>query len=111
MSCLSAYDLFGSEIVRTTASIQGNRPYPEITLRLKRKISSLVGRLDYVRMIVLTVNDELVAEPLSTSGASILSSTTRADGFTLVPEALEGYAEGELVKIWLYDRTLEVGPL
>jgi molybdopterin molybdotransferase len=42
-------------------------------------------------------------EPLATSGASILSSTTRADGFVLVPADLEGYPAGAAVRVWLYD--------
>ena len=42
-------------------------------------------------------------EPLATSGASILSSTTRADGFLLTPEGSEGLAEGETATIFLYE--------
>ena len=42
-------------------------------------------------------------EPLAISGASILSSTTRADGFVVVPEDSEGYAAGSEVTVWLYD--------
>jgi molybdopterin molybdotransferase len=55
--------------------------------------------VDYARVRLV---DELV-EPLATSGASILSSTTRADGFVLVPADLEGYAAGAVVRVWLYD--------
>ena len=42
-------------------------------------------------------------EPLSTSGASILSSTTRADGFVLVPRDSEGYPPGTVVQVYFYD--------
>jgi molybdopterin molybdotransferase len=42
-------------------------------------------------------------EPLATSGASVLSSTTRADGFVLVPRDSEGHAPGEVVTVYLYD--------
>ena len=42
-------------------------------------------------------------EPLATSGASILSSTTRADGFVLVPRDSEGHGPGEVVQVFLYD--------
>jgi molybdopterin molybdotransferase len=42
-------------------------------------------------------------EPLAVSGASILSSTTRADGFVLVPADLEGYPESAVVDVFLYD--------
>ena len=43
------------------------------------------------------------AEPLAISGASILSSTTRADGFVLVPRDSEGYPAGAAVQVFLYD--------
>jgi molybdopterin molybdotransferase len=42
-------------------------------------------------------------EPLGTSGASILSSTTRADGFVLVARDSEGQGAGEKVDVFLYD--------
>jgi molybdopterin molybdotransferase len=41
-------------------------------------------------------------EPLAISGASMLSSTTRADGFVVIPQDLEGYAEGTEVDVVLY---------
>jgi molybdopterin molybdotransferase len=44
-------------------------------------------------------------EPLALSGASVLSSTTRADGFVVVPAASEGYAAGSEVDVYLYDPT------
>jgi molybdopterin molybdotransferase len=37
------------------------------------------------------------------SGASILSSTTRADGFVIVPAESEGYAPGTAVTVYLYE--------
>ncbi len=41
-------------------------------------------------------------EPLSVAGASLLSSTTRADGFVIVEQDSEGYAAGSDVDVWLY---------
>jgi molybdopterin molybdotransferase len=73
-------------------------PYRTEMLPLSRKISSAVGRVDYVRVFV---NDGQV-EPLATSGAAILSSTTRADGFVLVPRDSEGRPPGELVQVYFY---------
>jgi molybdopterin molybdotransferase len=45
---------------------------------------------------------ELVAEPIRTSGAGILSSLIHSNGFIIVPEHVEGYEEGELVDVELY---------
>jgi molybdopterin molybdotransferase len=74
-------------------------PYLQKRLPLGRKIVSALGRVDYVRV---RVANELV-EPLAVSGASILSSTTRADGFVLVSAELEGHAVGEEILVHLYD--------
>ena len=41
-------------------------------------------------------------EPLSVSGASILTTAVRADGWVLVPPEVEGYDEGEVVEARLY---------
>ena len=42
-------------------------------------------------------------EPIASSGASILSSVSRADGFVVVPAALEGFPPGACVDVWCYD--------
>ena len=59
---------------------------------------SVLGRTDYMRVIL----DDDGAHPLMTSGASILSSTTRADGAIIVPDEHEGYGAGERVEVLLY---------
>ena len=66
--------------------------------RLRRKLVSAVGRTDYAR--VRLVDGEV--EPLAISGASVLSSTTRADGFVVVPADSEGVAAGGEVRVYLY---------
>jgi molybdopterin molybdotransferase len=99
VSCLCAYDLFAGPALRRLGGRPMDLPYRTITLPLARKIASAVGRVDYVRV---QVRDGRV-EPLATSGASVLSSTTRADGFVLVPRDSEGHPPGEAVCVYLYD--------
>ena len=43
-----------------------------------------------------------LVDPISVGGASVLSSTTRADGFVIVGDDSEGWAEGAEVDVWLY---------
>jgi molybdopterin molybdotransferase len=99
VSCLCAYDLFAGPAVRLLGGRSMDLPYRTAALPLARKIVSAVGRVDYVRVRV----HEGQVEPLATSGASVLSSTTRADGFVLVPRDSEGQAPGETVRVYLYD--------
>jgi molybdopterin molybdotransferase len=42
-------------------------------------------------------------EPLAIGGASVLSSTTRADGFVVIPADSEGYPAGAEVQVNLYE--------
>ena len=58
----------------------------------------MVGRVDYARVRIVDGG----VEPIADGGASILSSTTRADGFVIVPEDSEGYPAGAEVLVWLY---------
>lgn len=101
VSCLCAFELLVGPWLRAL----GGRPHPWAfphparTLPLARKLSSKIGRVDFVRMRVLA--DQ--AEPLATSGASNLSSTVLADGFTLVPADSEGAAPGDPVTVYLFD--------
>src|SRR5262249_55806521 len=99
VSCLCAYDLFAGRAVRLLGGRSMALPYRSTTVPLASKLVSMVGRVDYVR-VRLT---EQGAEPLATSGASILSSTVKADGFLLVPADSEGQAAGEEVMVYLYD--------
>ncbi len=99
VSCLCAYDLFAGPAIRLRGGRSMALPHCRVTLPLARKIASAVGRVDYVRVRI----QEGQVEPLATSGASVLSSTTRADGFVLVPRDSEGHAPGEVVQVYLYD--------
>jgi molybdopterin molybdotransferase len=98
VSCLCAYDFFAGRAIRLLAGLLAQWPYPLRRLRLARKLSSVVGRVDYARV---TVTGGQV-EPLAIGGASILTSTTRADGFVVVPQDSEGYPTGAEVDVWMY---------
>jgi molybdopterin molybdotransferase len=99
VSCLCAYDLFAGRALRRLGGRPPDLPYRPQSLPLAGKISSAVGRVDYVRVRVR----EGRAEPLAVSGASMLSTTTAADGFVLVPRDSEGHPPGDVVTVYLYD--------
>ena len=99
VSCLCAYDFFAGRAIRALGGRPIDWPYAKVTVPLARKIVSTVGRLDYMRVRLA----EGRAEPLAVAGASVLSSTTRAHGFVLVPPDSEGYPPGAEVEVFLYD--------
>jgi molybdopterin molybdotransferase len=98
VSSLCAYDFFAGRAIRVLGGRRKEWPYRAVCGKLNRKISSPIGRLDYARV---RIADGLV-EPLAVTGASVLSSTTRADGFVIVDDDSEGFRAGDEVEVWLY---------
>ena len=99
VSCLSAYDYFVGRALRMMGGRSEEWPYRSKIVKLATKISSEIGRIEYVRLRIENERAFIIAA----GGASILSSTTQADGFLLTEEDSEGFAEGEQVQVWLYD--------
>ena len=99
VSCLSAYDYFVRRALRMMGGRSEEWPYRSKIVKLATKISSEIGRIEYVRLRIENERAFIIAA----GGASILSSTTQADGFLLTEEDSEGFAEGEQVQVWLYD--------
>jgi molybdopterin molybdotransferase len=99
VSCLCGYDFVAGPAIRRLAGRSLRWPYQVKTMPLARKLPSALGRLDYARVRICDGK----LEPLSSSGASILSSVSRADGFVIVPAGLEGYPAGALVEVQCYD--------
>ena len=102
VSCLCAYDFFAGRAIRLLGGRSADWPYRRQTGKLRRKVSSVIGRQDYVRA---TIDDGQV-EPIAIAGASVLSSTTRADGFIVIPADSEGYPPGTEVEVFFYDQVV-----
>ncbi len=99
VSCLCAYDFFAGRAIRRIGGRPADWPYRAQRATMARKIVSQVGRVDYVRV---KLGAEGV-EPLALSGASMLSTTTRADGFVVAPAESEGFGPGSEVTVFLYE--------
>ncbi|HEX2475016.1 MAG TPA: molybdopterin molybdotransferase MoeA, partial [Lacipirellulaceae bacterium] len=98
VSCLCAYDFFAGRAIRSLGGRSRDWPYRRTIARLSRKLVSVVGRVDYARVKFHGSS----VEPVSVSGAAVLSSVTRANGFVLVPMDSEGYPEGADVEVFVY---------
>ncbi len=99
VSCLVAYDFFAGPVIRRLGGLPESWPYRTVRLPLGVRLVSQIGRTDYARVKI----EEGRVVPVAISGASVLSSVTRAAGFVVVPAGLEGYAEGTEVDVHLYD--------
>ncbi|HEX4421505.1 MAG TPA: gephyrin-like molybdotransferase Glp [Kofleriaceae bacterium] len=99
VSCLCAYEFFAGPTIRALGGRSRAWPHRRARLPLAAKIVSELGRTDYMRVAIVGGR----VAPIMTSGASILSSTTRADGVVIVAAHHEGHGEGEEVEVQLYD--------
>lgn len=104
VACLWGYDLFAGRAIRRLGGKSSEWPYRKIPACLSSGIKSPTGRLDYVRIkyVHRKLEDKQV-EPLARSGASVLSSTTRAAGFIIIPAESPGLDAGSEVDVFLYD--------
>jgi molybdopterin molybdotransferase len=66
---------------------------------LSGKIPGRTGYKTFARIKL----DKGRAIPLATSGAGVLSSVSKADGFVIIPENVEGYDKGEEVEVVLIE--------
>lgn len=98
VSCLCAYDFFAGRAIRQMAGLPAAWPYRSVRLRLAKKLTSQLGRVDYARVQVTPEG----VQPLAIGGASLLRSVTEADGFVVVPAHSEGYPAGAEVEVFLY---------
>ena len=102
VSCLVAYDFFAGPVVRRLSGLPDEWPYRKTTRQLGLRLVSQIGRTDYARVVI----EDGFVRPLAISGASVLSSVTRADGFVIIPAALEGHPAGADVDVYLYGSTI-----
>ena len=102
VSALVAFDLLVRPALRHMQGLPAERGFTKVRAKLSRKVSSTLGRAEVVRVKLRQVRGELLAEPLRITGSGVLSSMTKADGFVLVPEDVEGLEAGSEVGVELY---------
>jgi len=89
---------FARPALRKVANIP-DIPDTIIRARMCGKINSKEGYLTYARVVL----EDNIAHPLMTSGAGVLSSVAKANGFVIIPENVEGYEEGQDVDVVLIE--------
>lgn len=101
-------EVFLIPVLMKLAGIKGKLFYPSVKARLSRRIASKLGFRHFVRVKLFKEDDTYIAEPTWASGAGILSSLSKADGYLIIPENIEGYEEGEEVDIFLYRKVVGI---
>jgi len=100
--------LFGVPALYKLQGIRGRSIPRKVKAILKAKIPSRPGTRTYARVKLLKEGDKLYAMPIRVTGAGVLSSLSRGDGFVVVYEDLEGYDKGDEVDVLLYRVFIDV---
>ncbi len=106
VSASLTFDIFAAPLL---ADLEGAvaTPRPQTRARLARKVVSVIGSDDWVRVRLGRVGGGLVASPLP-RGAGVLTSLVRADGLLVIPTQVEGHHAGDEVDISLLRSLPEV---
>lgn len=86
---------------------QETQAYPVVEAKLTKKLYSSLNHLEFVRVKLGVVNDQLIATPLS-RGAGVTMSLVNADGLLLIDKESEGYEANELVEVQLLKNLNEI---
>ena len=81
----------------------GRHPYQAsiVSAKMTKKVHSSLGDLEYLRVALGIVGEDMIAAPLS-RGAGVISSLVRADGIVKIPAGVQGIHAGDLVDVHLY---------
>lgn len=100
--------LFGVPAIHKLQGIRGKYVPRKVKAILRGKIPSRPGTRTYARVKLVKKGEKLYAEPIRITGAGVLSSLSRGDGFVVVYEDLEGYDKGDEVDVLLYRVFIDV---
>ncbi len=95
-------------VLARLSGVDGVFQWPRVRARLDRRIASRPGVRHYVRVKLRREDSAILATPVRVSGSGIISSLTKADGFVVVPEDVEGYEAGNEVDVLVYRRWLKL---
>jgi len=68
---------------------------------MTKKVHSSLGDLEYMRVALGIVSEDVIAAPLS-HGAGVISSLVRADGIVKIPAGIQEIRAGDLVEVRIY---------
>jgi molybdopterin molybdotransferase len=103
VAAMLGFEVFGRPVVSMMLGLKRAELRPMLKARMTRRISTTLGRKNLVRVHVLRKDDDFFAEPISARGSSLISTMTRANGYVVVPENVEGLEEGDIVSVHMFD--------
>jgi molybdopterin molybdotransferase len=103
VAAMIGFEVFARPLIAKLTGQKQMSPRCVVEAKMTRGITTTLGRRNFVRVRVFQQNRELLAEPVSARGSSMISTMTRSNGYVVVPEDREGLQEGEIVSVKLFD--------
>jgi len=103
VAAVVGFEVFARPLLLRLLGIEGETR-PTVRARMTVKVPSALGRRVFLRVYAFERGGEFLAEPVRVKGAGYLSTLTRANGYVVIPENLEGLGEGEYVTVHLFDK-------
>ena len=100
VACLWSYELLTGRAIRRLGRLDPSLPFPSRMMTTGRKIVSEVGMTEVCP--VQRVDADTI-EPMASFAEAGLGAASQADGFVILAEGSEGYAQGASVLVYLYD--------
>jgi molybdopterin biosynthesis enzyme len=107
VAAMMAFEVFARPLIYRMSGLRGMETRPTLEARMTRRITTPLGRRTFVRVRVFRQNIERFAEPISAKGSSLISTMTKSNGYTVVPEYREGLEEGETVLVNMFEAVEE----
>jgi molybdopterin molybdotransferase len=95
------FEVFARPVLLKFLGIE-HEPRPMLKAKLIRRVAGVLGRKVYLRVNAIMKDNDFLVEPVSTKGSGLLTSTTKANGYVIIPENREGLDEGETVMVHLF---------
>jgi molybdopterin molybdotransferase len=102
VSCITSFELLVTPFLKKLLGTKVKPPHHIVEGRLIKAVSSVKGRVNFVRVKISRENDEIGVLPIAMKGSGLVTTLTKADGFILVDEESEGFNEGDKVNVFLF---------
>jgi molybdenum cofactor synthesis domain-containing protein len=101
VACITAFELLVTPFLQKMLGTDPEPLHSSIVGVLEKAIPSQLGRVDFVRVMIGGNEKGLKIKPVSSKGAGLITTLTKAHGFLLVDESREGIEAGENVEVFL----------
>ncbi|MEM3357330.1 MAG: molybdopterin molybdotransferase MoeA [Candidatus Bathyarchaeia archaeon] len=103
VAAMIGFEVFAKPVINALMGLEKEEPRPLVKAKMTKRVTTALGRKTFVRVRVFKSGEDYFAEPISARGSGIISTMTRANGYVVVPENVEGLDEGETVPVYLFD--------